>query len=98
MNTPHPIGWDSKTHYMPIGGQCGQSCPCCRSAAGDTLGACPICNQIKEIPTKHVDGWNSKTHYMSMGGQCGQSCPCCRSRAGDIIGSCQFCNKLKESN
>ena len=48
MNTPHPIGWDSKTHYMSIGGQCGQSCPCCRSAAGDTLGACPICNQIKE--------------------------------------------------
>ena len=35
----HPASWDSTTHY----GQCGQSCPCCRSEVGDTLGACPIC-------------------------------------------------------
>ena len=35
----HPASWDSTNHY----GQCGQSCPCCRSEVGDTLGACPIC-------------------------------------------------------
>jgi hypothetical protein len=35
----HPASWDSTTHY----GQCGQSCPCCRSEVGDILGACPIC-------------------------------------------------------
>lgn len=41
----HPVGWDFNSHYMFIGGQCGQSCPCCRSKVGDTLGSCPICNK-----------------------------------------------------
>lgn len=35
----HPKYWNIHTHY----GQCGQSCPCCRAAVGDTFGACPIC-------------------------------------------------------
>ncbi len=35
----HPIYWCNQNHY----GQCGQSCPCCRAAVGDTFGACPIC-------------------------------------------------------
>ena len=35
----HPKSWDKHTHY----GQCGQSCPCCRSEVGDTWGSCPIC-------------------------------------------------------
>jgi hypothetical protein len=44
MEKKHPNGWNLNTHYMSIGGQCGQSCPCCRSQVGDTLGSCPICN------------------------------------------------------
>lgn len=40
----HPVGWTEKNHYSELGWQwCGQSCPCCRARAGDTLGACPIC-------------------------------------------------------
>ena len=41
----HPKGWKSNAHYMMIGGQCGQSCPCCRARAGDSVnwGACPLC-------------------------------------------------------
>jgi len=40
----HPVGWTAKNHYSELGWQwCGQSCPCCRARAGDTLGACPIC-------------------------------------------------------
>uniref|UniRef100_A0A6C0J730 Uncharacterized protein n=1 Tax=viral metagenome TaxID=1070528 RepID=A0A6C0J730_9ZZZZ len=35
----HPKSWDKHTHY----GQCGQSCPCCRTEVGDTWGSCPIC-------------------------------------------------------
>jgi len=37
----HPTCWDSENHY----GQCGQSCPCCRARAGDSVnwGACPLC-------------------------------------------------------
>ena len=23
----HPKGWTKNDHYMPLGGQCGQSCP-----------------------------------------------------------------------
>ena len=41
---------DHKIHYMGIGGQCGQSCPCCRASAFKSgvdndgwFGACPIC-------------------------------------------------------
>mgnify|MGYP006451602903 FL=1 len=37
--TEHPSSWDQHSHY----GQCGQSCPCCRTEVGDTWGACPIC-------------------------------------------------------
>ena len=40
----HPVGWTQKNHYAELGWQwCGQSCPCCRAEAGDTLGACPVC-------------------------------------------------------
>lgn len=40
----HPTGWTKKNHYSELGWQwCGQSCPCCRAHAGDTLGACPVC-------------------------------------------------------
>jgi hypothetical protein len=40
----HPVGWTQKNHYSELGWQwCGQSCPCCRARAGDTLGACPVC-------------------------------------------------------
>jgi hypothetical protein len=40
----HPVGWNSKNHYSEMGWMwCGQSCPCCRARAGDTLGACEIC-------------------------------------------------------
>jgi hypothetical protein len=50
----HPKGWNCKTHYSNMGGQCGQSCPCCRSQMGDKLGSCPICNKLckfKKIKT-----------------------------------------------
>lgn len=38
----HPSDWTDSNHY----GQCGQSCPCCRSVIeGATgIGTCPICN------------------------------------------------------
>lgn len=39
--SPHPEGWTPTNHWPS--GHCGQSCPCCRSAAGDTLGACSFC-------------------------------------------------------
>lgn len=46
----HPVGWTRENHYTELGWQwCGQSCPCCRAKAGDTLGACPVC--IKDLKT-----------------------------------------------
>ena len=40
----HILGWSKETHYMSLGGQCGQSCPCCRSIVEPTnFGVCPIC-------------------------------------------------------
>lgn len=46
----HPKGWNIHTHYSNIGGQCGQSCSCCRAAVylnnidkDAHFGACPIC-------------------------------------------------------
>ena len=46
----HPIGWKKSCHYMAIGGQCGQSCPCCRASVYKSgmdpdakFGACTIC-------------------------------------------------------
>ena len=45
----HPVGWTKKNHYSELGWQwCGQSCPCCRAHAGDTLGACPVCIRERE--------------------------------------------------
>ena len=44
----HILGWTPQVHYMGIGGQCGQSCPCCRAMMGEILGACLICNKIKK--------------------------------------------------
>lgn len=38
-NEIHPESWNEYTHY----GQCGQSCPCCRTMVGDKWGACSIC-------------------------------------------------------
>ena len=35
----HPASWNPHTHY----GQCGQSCPCCRSKVGDIWGSCLVC-------------------------------------------------------
>jgi hypothetical protein len=37
----HPDFWNELTHY----GQCGQSCPCCRSEVGDELGSCLVCSK-----------------------------------------------------
>ena len=45
----HPKGWNNHLHYMKMGGQCGQSCPCCRLSFSKSRdpdghwGACPIC-------------------------------------------------------
>ena len=46
----HPRGWNHTHHYMHIGGQCGQSCPCCRARVflsgidpDAKWGACPTC-------------------------------------------------------
>ena len=46
----HPKGWESSLHYMRMGGQCGQSCPCCRAQVflnkidpDAHFGACEIC-------------------------------------------------------
>ena len=27
----HLKGWNKHVHYCNVGGQCGQSCPCCRA-------------------------------------------------------------------
>ena len=50
----HPDGWTHNFHYCYIGGQCGQSCPCCRAELynkGIDLdahwGACTICIKKK---------------------------------------------------
>lgn len=50
----HPDGWTHNFHYCHIGGQCGQSCPCCRAKLynkGIDLdaqwGACTICIKKK---------------------------------------------------
>lgn len=50
----HPRGWSERTHYR--GGQCGQSCPCCRFAVESALnadpsawfGVCPVCAAMRE--------------------------------------------------
>ena len=45
-----PIGagpgaiWNRQRHWD----YCGQSCPCCRSNAGDAGGACPVCDNMIE--------------------------------------------------
>jgi hypothetical protein len=46
----HPKGWSRINHYCNIGGQCGQSCPCCRAYVYNKgldydawFGACQIC-------------------------------------------------------
>ena len=46
----HGLAWTANVHYMSIGGQCGQSCGCCRadvykSGRDDDAkwGACSIC-------------------------------------------------------
>ena len=40
----HVRGWSKVNHYMSFGGQCGQSCPCCRSIVEpNNFGVCNIC-------------------------------------------------------
>ena len=46
----HALGWNIDTHYSEIGGQCGQSCPCCRANVYNKkidldakFGACQFC-------------------------------------------------------
>ena len=46
----HIKGWSKQHHYCAIGGQCGQSCPCCRAYVylsnidpDAWFGACEIC-------------------------------------------------------
>lgn len=46
----HIKGWTKHHHYCAIGGQCGQSCPCCRAEVYMSnidpdawFGACEIC-------------------------------------------------------
>jgi hypothetical protein len=53
----HPFGWHPKHHYMCMGGQCGQSCPCCRAELGDTFGACQFCKIVydKKSEKKQLD-------------------------------------------
>ena len=48
--TTHGLGWNANAHYMSIGGQCGQSCVCCRADVYKSgldedakWGACSIC-------------------------------------------------------
>lgn len=54
QKTIHPLGWTHNLHYCNLGGQCGQSCPCCRAELynrGIDLdahwGACTICIKKK---------------------------------------------------
>ena len=51
----HPKGWCKEVHYMNLGGQCGQSCPCCRARVYNEgfdkdakFGACPLCIILTE--------------------------------------------------
>ena len=46
----HLNGWNKHIHYCKVGGQCGQSCPCCRAEVylkgideDAWWGACTIC-------------------------------------------------------
>lgn len=46
----HPQGWSKEHHYMAMGGQCGQSCGCCRAEVYNSgvdpdakFGACDMC-------------------------------------------------------
>jgi hypothetical protein len=48
--TTHGLAWNANVHYMSIGGQCGQSCGCCRADVYKSgqdedakWGACSIC-------------------------------------------------------
>ena len=46
-------GWSLGRHYR----QCGQSCPCCRFAAGDIHGYCDICSQGQQIAIVSSSFW-----------------------------------------
>jgi hypothetical protein len=43
--TNEVLRWTPTTHF----GHCGQSCGCCRSEAGDRLGCCEECENIKAL-------------------------------------------------
>ena len=46
---PHSTKWTKEHHWLAIGGQCGQSCACCRQVylegrdPDGHWGACPLC-------------------------------------------------------
>ena len=55
QKTTHPLGWTHNFHYCNLGGQCGQSCPCCRAEVylkgidpDAKWGACTICLKNKK--------------------------------------------------
>ena len=66
MTSLHPNGWDSTNHYMSLGGQCGQSCPCCRAQVEETnIGVCPICrpNVIRNRELDPILFWKPNHDY-----------------------------------
>ena len=50
----HGEGWSRRSHF----GTCGQSCPCCRSRAGDYLGVCHQCSYTFLLP-QTCRQWNA---------------------------------------
>ena len=44
-STLHDPSWKPRGHY----GFCGQSCPCCRWAVGESFGECDACQEMAEI-------------------------------------------------
>lgn len=66
MTSLHPPGWNTTTHYMSLGGQCGQSCPCCRAEIEETeFGVCPICRPIynRKRELNPILFWKSNHDY-----------------------------------
>jgi len=46
----HEVGWTASDHYDG----CGQSCPCCRFAAGEAFGACEVCSGLRTLASIDV--------------------------------------------
>ncbi len=58
-----PETWSSKLHF----GKCSQSCPCCRHAAHDTMGACPYCPANFALRAASRATKTFVKHYLSKG-------------------------------